>query len=148
MTAVKICGLTNLSDARWAWECGADLLGFIFVPSSRRYVTVSEVAPIAEALRREGCPARLVGVFAGEPAAAVRRIVAACGLDLAQLHGGESPEYIAELGLPAIVARPMTDGMSWAELNDYDAWAYLLDTHDPQQLGGTGRTWDWRRLDE
>ena len=36
MTAVKICGLTNLEDARWAWHCGADLLGLILVPASPR----------------------------------------------------------------------------------------------------------------
>ena len=146
MTRVKICGLTSLADARWAWRCGADLLGFIFVRSSPRYVPPHAVAPITQALAREGCKARFVGVFADEPAAVVNETARACGLDLAQLHGQVAPEDLSGLELPAIIARRVSNGVSWASLSAHGAWAYLLDTHDPARLGGTGRTWDWEQL--
>lgn len=50
-TLVKICGLTNLDDARVAVEAGADLLGFIFYPKSPRYVAPETVATIVRTLR-------------------------------------------------------------------------------------------------
>jgi len=146
MTAVKICGLTNLEDARWAWQCGADLLGFIFVPSSPRYVPPAVVARITSALVAEGCDARLVGVFANRPIEIVRQIVDICSLDLAQLHGDETPDYLRALGLPSILARRIREGVPWDELSDYPAWGYLLDSYDPEKLGGTGQTWRWELL--
>lgn len=148
MTYIKICGLTNWQDARWAWRCGADLLGFIFVPSSPRYVRLEDVAPITEALLREGCEARFVGVFADQPAASIRETVEACHLHLAQLHGQVTPQDVAAVQPPVIVAVRVSGEVAWGALRRYDAWAYLLDTHDPERLGGTGRPWDWRRLEQ
>lgn len=148
MTAVKICGLTNLEDARWAWQCGADLLGFIFVQSSPRYVSATEAARITRALADEGCAAHFVGVFANQSIEAVRRIANTCSLHLAQLHGGEPPDYARALGVPVIVARRVRDRVPWGELSLYGAWAYLLDSYDPQKLGGTGHSWRWELLDK
>ncbi len=146
MTIVKICGLTNLEDARWAWRCGADLLGFILVHASPRYILPDELVRITDALRSEGCSCQLVGVFADEPIEAVRNMVAQCGLHLAQLHGHETPAYAARLGTPYIVSRRVSDAVPWEELSQYAPWAYLLDTYDAHQRGGTGRTWNWELL--
>ena len=66
--AVKICGLTTLEDARHAWRCGADLLGFVLVPDTPRYVTPETAGTLVRALREEGCEATLVGVVAYAPA--------------------------------------------------------------------------------
>lgn len=148
MTVVKICGLTNLDDARWAAQCGADLLGFIFVPSSPRYIAPDKAAAITAKLADEGCTARFVGVFADEPLEMVRRVVAACALHLVQLHGHETPEYARSLGLPAIVARRVCGAIPWEELAAFHPWAYLLDSYDPQRLGGTGQPWPWELLAE
>ena len=52
MTVAKICGLTNLADARHAAECGADLLGLILVPTSPRAVSPEAAAEIVANLRR------------------------------------------------------------------------------------------------
>jgi phosphoribosylanthranilate isomerase len=164
---VKICGLTNLDDAAHAWDCGADLLGFILVPASPRYVTPGQVAEIAAALRAQAlargvaCPP-LVGVMAeGEPEA-IQRLVAESGVDVAQLHGVQATaELLAALHVPAIVVhqapgtRVVPDAeapgtsdagasaVDWAAMRAIPAWAHLLDTHDPKLLGGTGRAWDW-----
>ena len=146
MTMVKICGLTNLEDARWACQCGADLLGFVFVRSSPRCVEPAAVARIVESLLAEDCRAQFVGVFANHPSRAIRQIVSDCGLHLAQLHGAETPEYARALGLPVIVATRVRGQVRWDELARYQAWAYLLDSYDPQRLGGTGRAWHWDLL--
>ncbi|MBN1399700.1 MAG: phosphoribosylanthranilate isomerase [Anaerolineae bacterium] len=146
MTAIKICGLTNLEDARWAARCGADLLGFIFVSGSPRYVAPEAAALLTQTLRAEGVRAQLVGVFADESAEKVRAIATACALDLVQLHGHESPAYAARLGRPYLLARRVGDTLSWEDLARYAAWGYLLDTYDAGKLGGTGQTWDWRIL--
>jgi phosphoribosylanthranilate isomerase len=146
MIHVKICGLTNLDDARHAWECGADLLGFVFVPSSPRFVDPATAAPIIGALKRAGCSAQCVGVMAGETIEAANRMIDISGIDLVQLHGGEAPCYIGSLRRPAIIVRRIVDVVPWDELRDYDAWAYLLDSYEQGSLGGTGRTWRWDAL--
>ncbi len=146
MTAVKICGLTNLEDARWARQCGANLLGFVFVRSSPRYVPPAEAAEVTRQLVGEGCDALLVGVFAGESIRVVRQIVESCMLNLIQLHGGETPDYAHALGVPVIVARRVHKQVPWDELSAYAAYAYLFDSYDPRKLGGTGQPWRWDLL--
>ena len=147
--AVKICGLTNLVDARHAWRAGADLLGFVLVPGTPRTIDPARAAAIVRALRAEGCSALMVGLFARESPAAVRAAVARCGFDLVQLHGDPPPAETAGLGAPALIAWRVRDAMGsgptidWASLVAYRAWGYVLDGYDPQRLGGTGRTWNW-----
>lgn len=148
MTLVKICGLTTLADAHWAWQCGADLLGFIFVRNSPRYLTPSRAAHITGALLDEGCALPFVGVFADEEPEIIREVAEQASLHLIQLHGQETPEHARELGRPVIIARRVRDRLPWAELARYQAWAYLLDSYTPGALGGTGRTWRWELLQE
>ena len=147
MTKVKICGLTNLEDARWAASCGADLLGFIFVPSSPRYVVSDRAARIMAALRAEGTLPRFVGVFANAPLSLVQEVLAQCPLDFVQLHGKETPAYAQELGAPVIRAHRVDGPIPWDQLVQYEAWAYLLDSYDARRLGGTGHRWRWDLLD-
>jgi len=143
VVAVKICGLTNLEDTRHAWRSGADLLGFVLVPGTPRYVTPEIATALVRALRNEGCGALMVGLFAHEPPSVVRAIVAECGFDLVQLHGDPSPAEVVDLGVPALIANRVRDAVDWASLAAYQAWAYVLDGHDPARMGGTGKTWDW-----
>ena len=80
---VKICGLTRRCDVEAALELGADYLGFVLVPASRRFVPFDRLAE----LTRGVATARKVGVFMDAPLETIRRAVEVGGLDVVQLHG-------------------------------------------------------------
>jgi len=88
---VKICGLTNLEDSLAASNAGAQALGFNFVKSSPRFI---EAADLAQWIERIPAHIWKVGVFADETAAHVIETCQRFGLQVAQLHGNESPEQI------------------------------------------------------
>ncbi len=148
-TQIKICGITNLEDARCAAEAGADLLGFVFFPRSPRYVLPAQVAAITQAIRSElGARApRMVGVFVNDPADSVEAVLGAARLDLAQLHGDELPDEVRQLHPRAFKAiRPQTPNEAEAAMVEYsDTFPsdktlpqLLLDAYHPEHFGGTG----------
>jgi phosphoribosylanthranilate isomerase len=137
---VKICGITREADAELAAGLGANALGFIFWPGSPRYISVEKAKVIVT-----NVPPHVlkVGVFVDEPIEEVARIVNDVGLDVAQLHGHESPEYCRQVGRTVIKAVGMTDNGS-VTVGDFDPDVVLLvDAHDPARFGGTGRTVNW-----
>ena len=160
MVYVKICGITNLEDARCAAEAGADFLGFIFYPPSPRYIAPEQAGEITQAIRAEftDTSPRFVGVFVDEPINAVRATIETAGLDLAQLHGAETPADIAALAPYAFKAlRPQTLTEAQEALRQYlpqrIEWIptdissiqpaesipeLLVDAYHPKQKGGTG----------
>jgi phosphoribosylanthranilate isomerase len=146
MTRVKICGITNRTDAGVAVEAGADLLGFIFYPPSPRSVTAERAGKVIEHVRKASSSVRTVGVFVDEEVNAVRWVAARCGLDAVQLHGGEPPEAVEALmedGLDVFKAFRVRDWAFLANMERYRPTAFLLDAYVPHQRGGTGKTFDW-----
>ncbi|HEX78346.1 MAG TPA: phosphoribosylanthranilate isomerase [Dehalococcoidia bacterium] len=135
MVRVKICGLTNLEDALAAAELGADALGFVFAPSPRR-VTPEQVRQIVAQL-----PPFLVkvGVFRDSELDRVQDIMSSCHLDLAQLHGSETPEYCQALWPKVIKAFRVEDASFLSQMPHYRVAAYLLDGPKP----GSGQGFDW-----
>ncbi|HEC24713.1 MAG TPA: phosphoribosylanthranilate isomerase [bacterium] len=107
---IKICGITNLDDARSALECGADSLGFVFYEKSKRFVSPEKAKRIIFELRRdkkEYCRDFLsvernviiTGVFVNESIETVTALMNNTDIDIIQLSGTESLEYIEELGI-------------------------------------------------
>jgi phosphoribosylanthranilate isomerase len=139
VTRVKICGISDVDSALVAAESGANAIGLIFAPS-RRQVTVDQARSIAFAL--PPFVAR-VGVFVDEDAEVVQEIVREAGLDTVQLHGNESPDYCSAMTVPVLKAIRVRDARSLGGLDRYRVAAFLLDTYDPETLGGTGRPFDW-----
>jgi phosphoribosylanthranilate isomerase len=155
MVKVKICGITNLEDARAAMAAGADYLGFILYPASVRYLTAETLRAITTPLRQEpNCP-QLVGVFVDDTAETVAQIMEACGLDLAQLSGEEPPAFIGDpqsplygRGYKALHPTSLVEAEADAEWftvpNPAPGQPTLqLDTFHPTMRGGTGQTFDW-----
>jgi phosphoribosylanthranilate isomerase len=137
---VKICGITRAKDADLAIGLGASALGFVFWPNSPRYVSAESAKAIAATV-----PANVlkVGVFVDQPVEEVARIMDEVGLDVAQLHGHESPEYCRELKRTVFKSVAITDNGS-TKIDDFDADVVLLvDAHDPARFGGTGKTVNW-----
>jgi len=94
---LKICGITNQEDATAAVEAGATALGFNFYPRSPRYIAPQE----ASAILSLAC-VRRVGVFVNEKRERVEEIARDARLDVAQLHGDETPaDYPASSVLSA-----------------------------------------------
>jgi phosphoribosylanthranilate isomerase len=94
MTWIKICGITNLDDALAASDAGANALGFVFYPKSRRHVTLETVCSIVAKVPRQ---MEKVGVFVNETVDHVRDIAKHAGLTAVQLSGDESPEFSRSL---------------------------------------------------
>jgi phosphoribosylanthranilate isomerase len=94
MTWIKVCGITNLDDALAASDAGANALGFVFYPKSRRHVTLETVCSIVAKVPRQ---MEKVGVFVNETVDHVRDIAKHAGLTAVQLSGDESPEFSRSL---------------------------------------------------
>lgn len=141
MTRIKICGITNLEDARAAVAAGADALGFNFYEKSPRYLTPQS----ARAVVREMPPEVLcVGVFVNESKEAIESAVAESCVAAAQLHGDEPPEFCEGLSVKRIVkALRGRAGFDAKGAALYKTEAILLDAYDPRAWGGTGRVCDW-----
>ncbi|MDX1616705.1 MAG: phosphoribosylanthranilate isomerase [Candidatus Promineifilaceae bacterium] len=152
---VKICGLTQLEDAVQATDAGADFLGFIFYPPSKRAIRREAAQTIVARLRAlPHCP-RLVGVFVDESAATVAATLDQCALDLAQLSGSEPPALVGDPSSPLYgrsykALRPTSQTEAEADAEWFVAPAggpespsLLLDAYHPTLPGGTGRTVDW-----
>jgi len=157
---VKICGITRPQDAELAAGLGARALGFVFWPGSPRGVSAAAAKAIAASV-----PANVlkVGVFVDQPVAEVAHTMDEVGLDVAQLHGHESPEYCEQLMVrlkadtrevrtPDVAsafkrtifkAVGMTDNGSVSIEGFHPDVVLLVDAHDPERFGGTGKTVNW-----
>jgi phosphoribosylanthranilate isomerase len=143
MVMVKICGITNGTDARRAVKAGADFLGFNFYRKSPRYIEPARARRIA---RRLPGKVKVVGVFVDESEKAMLEIARTVGLDFLQLHGDESPELVSRLKrtLPVIKAIRVRNSFRPAKLARFGrSDALLLDSFDRRRHGGTGKTCAW-----
>ncbi|MBZ5696003.1 MAG: phosphoribosylanthranilate isomerase [Acidobacteriia bacterium] len=140
---VKICGITNWTDARRAIAGGAELLGFNFYERSPRYITPAKARRIVRRLPKN---VRAVGVFVNETEQKMLDTARTVGLDQLQLHGDESPAMVARLArsLPVIKAVRVRKPFRASQLAPFKrASAFLLDGFDRSARGGTGKTFDW-----
>src|SRR5688572_31897039 len=98
---VKVCGITHVDDARSAIAAGADVLGFNFVPESKRRISVELARSIIEQIRGR---ALAVAVVANLPTRETLELLTTLGADRVQLHGDESQDQLIALGPRAFKA--------------------------------------------
>ena len=133
---LKVCGITNQPDADAAIAAGATAIGFNFYPKSPRYIAPELAAAIATpgALR--------VGVFVNQPAPHVTEIARTAALDVAQLHGDETPaQYPAAIAVWK--AARVSPDFDFSQLDGCPADALLLDGPAAGLYGGAGLSFDW-----
>jgi phosphoribosylanthranilate isomerase len=147
MTKIKICGITNVEDARAAVAAGADMLGVNFYRPSPRYLTPDAARDLINDLRSVGSPVEIVGVFVNETIDFVIDVAMATGIDALQLHGDESPSFCEELntrdGFRVIKALRAREGFAPHEAQDYPVHAVMLDAFHRTLRGGTGERVDF-----
>ncbi|MCL5610996.1 MAG: phosphoribosylanthranilate isomerase [Chloroflexi bacterium] len=123
-------------------DAGADYLGFNFYPKSVRFVEKEVCVEITSVLMKERPNIKLVGVFVNSPIDEVKNILETCLLDLAQLHGDETPEMFAQLAPRAFKAfRGIPFDVTGYERNESPAM--LIDAAVKGVYGGSGVTADW-----
>ncbi|NQT90254.1 MAG: phosphoribosylanthranilate isomerase [Candidatus Omnitrophica bacterium] len=142
MTKVKICGITNLEDALFAQEAGADILGFIFAESARS--VEPEVA--ADIIRRLSDGIKVSALFVNQEKAFVDKVIEQLGrVDLLQFHGDETPDYCRGFsGKEIIKVFRVKNEATLKRISNYKGVNFiLLDTFKESQYGGTGEAFDW-----
>lgn len=145
MTKIKLCGLKSLDDVIAANAVQPDYIGFVFANTSKRFVTPQTAEELRKKLDRK---IAVVGVFVNEPVEVVAELLNKEIIDMAQLHGNESEEYITLLRKKT--DKKLIKAFSINEANDLQA-AYscsadyiLLDSGS----GGTGESFDWNILED
>jgi phosphoribosylanthranilate isomerase len=150
MTWIKICGTTNLKDARLSIDAGADALGFIFAESPRR------IGPPAARKIVAKLPKNIekVGVFVNETTGRIRQVVEEVGLTAVQLHGDEQVNFLRALREEFLQVRVYKTLLANSRLKDAliefrgpnPPDGILVDTAVNGKRGGTGLKSDWRVL--
>lgn len=154
MMKLKVCGLTKLDQIQELISLEVDFLGFIFYEKSPRYVlnhlNLKEISEIPHAGK--------VGVFVNETIENVIDFSVKANLNFIQLHGDEDDHYIANLknNLPnqikmikVIRIGNQTSEELQKNINQQPSTInYLLFDTDSKAFGGTGKTFDWKILNE
>jgi phosphoribosylanthranilate isomerase len=140
---VKICGITNRSDAESAIAAGADALGFNFWSGSKRYI---DPARAAEWICDLPGMVERVGVLVNPSmaqACAIARTV-----NVLQLHGSETTNFCRQLSAISVrFWKAIPAAKSAFGVGNFRAERIILDTATKGAFGGTGATfpWGWAR---
>lgn len=146
---IKICGIRRHQDIEYVNEFLPDYIGFIFA-KSKRQITSSECL----VLKKELDPSiKTVGVFVNESLEKVISTTLVANLDVIQLHGDETKEYILDLKNKLKNSTSLKDTLVWKAIrvkgkkdiisgDKLPVDCLLLDSFSKQSYGGTGKTID------
>ncbi|MDM8535591.1 phosphoribosylanthranilate isomerase [Desulfobacterales bacterium HSG17] len=140
---IKVCGLTEVSQALECAALGVNAIGCVFFPKSPRNLSEAQAKEICSALPPE---ITSVGVFVNETYSFIMKKVENCGLKAVQLHGQESPELVKQLrrqDLKVIMGLFMSREPGLDKAEKYDPDAFLIECGQGKLPGGNAKTWDW-----
>ena len=129
---VKICGITNLRDALYAVECGADALGFVFYNQSPRYITPAAAKRIIDQLPPF---VERVGLFVNEGVETIDTICKYSDISLAQIHFDVDAESLDAIGYKTL---PVVRAESPEDLYRFSDRYRLVDAYC-EAYGGSGK---------
>lgn len=146
---IKICGLTRECDMDYVNEAHPDYIGLVFAPS-RRQVTLQDARSLRNRLTDD---IQVVGVFVNEQPQLVESLLEEGIIDIAQLHGREDITYVEHLKkrTECCIIKAMPSDRE-AKAGIYKAYEeagvdyFLFDSSDGLRMGGTGKTFDWKRI--
>ena len=141
----KICGITRPEDAAAAARLGADAVGLVFYPQSKRAVTPAQAAQIVAALPPF---VSAVALFVNESADNIRAVLRQVPIDTIQFHGDEDDAFCRQFARPYLKAVRVchAEDIRAASSRFPNARAILFDAYHPQAYGGTGQSFDWTLL--
>lgn len=144
-TRIKFCGFTREQDIDIAVRQGADAIGLVCVPGSKRELSLARAADL-----RGRIPKYVAAVLllSNADATRARDAIEMVQPDFVQFHGDEDDAFCASFG------RPYFKGVSVRSAEDVEraaqafpgAAALLLDSHGGDGLGGTGKSFDWTQV--
>ena len=141
---VKICGITNERDAVAAIEAGADALGLNLCSISKRFLNLERES---DWIRRLPDNIARVAIVADPPIDQAIDWSKSGLFDCLQLHGDESVAFCESVqDIPLVKAVRLNSLDALKQVHNYPVFGFLLDSHRPGTLGGTGVTFDWNLL--
>lgn len=156
---IKICGIKRKEDLLNAIELGADYIGLIFYPPSKRYIAPEEALLLLKDVDLK--QTQIVALFVNPNKEEVENVLNKISNIILQFHsrktpvilqfhGNETPEFCQQFNNKYWKAVPMNDLKSASEvidfMNKYEADAFLLDSFGQNQTGGSGKTFNWEAV--
>ena len=152
---IKICGITNIDDGRFALDAGADWIGLNLVGGPRR-IDLPALERITGRLDDVSPVVALVRLSGGRVEPALLIALGGCGVSRLQLYGDVVPGTFEQLASDGFVSIFVQSVSGVESLNSLGAFLdtckgekpdhIILDAGMPDQLGGTGRRLDWELL--
>jgi len=132
MQKVKICGITNIEDALYAANAGADALGFVFYSKSPRFVKPQ----IAKKIIKQLPPfVKTVGLFVNESADTINSYAKELGLDIAQIHFEVDEDFFCQIKVATL---PVIRVQSRKDLFKFPNRYKIVDSYS-KSYGGSGK---------
>ena len=140
---LKVCGVTQATDAIRLAALGVDAIGVNFWKGSKRYIDPQDAKPFLNEVRDN---IHRVGVFVNEDISRIKEIYDEGLIDSAQLHGDEDTSYYEEM------IRYNIDFIQVIRIHVEDSAIQpptllsnriLLDTFVPN-YGGEGKPFNWK----
>lgn len=136
---VKVCGITAVEDGLLCAGEGADMVGFVLYPGSKRFVSLERAVEI---IRQLPAGVKKVAVVVNPGPEEIAGILSSGAFDMIQLHGEESPGFCAAVTLPVIKAFRVHQEFDFARVEAYRGATPLFDSFSKEERGGTGKGFD------